>query len=76
MLVDRIIKQGLNQTPPIYFVFDQNNPVEHQYSDTECGMYSLYFIVHMLQDKLTAQYLKKHILTDEYIEQFRKIFYN
>ena len=76
VLVDRIIKQGLNQNPPIHFKFDQNHPIEHQYSDTECGMYSLYFIVHMLQDKLTARYLKTHILSDKYIEKYRKKWFN
>ena len=76
VLVDRIIKQGLNQNPPIHFTFDQNYPVEHQYSNTECGVYSLYFIVHMLEDKLTGGYLKNHILTDKYIEKYRKIFFN
>jgi len=76
VLVERVIQQGRNQNPPIYFTFDQNHPTEHQYSDTECGVYSLYFIVHMLQDKLTARYLKTHILTDKYIEKYRKIFFN
>lgn len=76
ILVDRIIKQGLNQTPPIHFQFDQNWPVEHQYGDSECGVYSLYFIINMLEDKLTARYLKTHILTDKFIEKYRKIFFN
>ena len=26
-----------------------NHPVEHQEKNTECGMYSLYFIIKMLQ---------------------------
>ncbi len=76
VLVDRIIKQGLKQSPPIHFEFDQNYPVEHQYSSTECGVYSNYFIIHMLEDKLTAKYLKTHILTDNYISKFRKKYYN
>jgi len=60
----------------INFIFDQNYPVEHQYGNTECGVYSLYFIVHMLEDKITAYYLKNHILKDEYMEKFRKIYFN
>jgi len=76
VLVDRIVKQGLKQSPPIRFEFDQNYPVEHQYSSTECGVYSNYFIIHMLEDKLTAKYLKTHILTDNYISKFRKKYYN
>jgi len=76
VLVNRIIKQGKNQKPPINFKFDQNHPVEHQYSDTECGMYSLYFIIQMLEDKITAQYLKTHIITDNLMTEQRKILFN
>jgi len=75
-LVDRVIEQGSKLTNPINFKFDQNHPVEHQYGNTECGIYSLFFIVHMLQDKITQHYLKTHILKDEYMEQFRKIYFN
>jgi len=39
-------------------------------------MYSLYFIVHMLEDKLTGNYLKTHVITDKHIQKFRKIYYN
>ena len=71
-----VTKQGLKLKQPIHFVFDQNYPVEHQYGNTECGIYSLYFIVHMLQDKITSHYLKTHILKDKYMEKFRKIYFN
>ena len=74
--VDKLEEQGRKLNPPIYFKFDQNFPVEHQYKNTECGIYSLYFIVHMLEDKITGEYLKNHVLKDEYIEQFRKIYFN
>jgi len=73
-LVNRIKKQG--NAIGIKFEFDQNHPVEHQYGNTECGVYSIYFIVHMLEDKLTEHYFKTHILKDEYMEQFRKIYFN
>ena len=72
--VDKVIEQGKHQG--IKFKFDQNHPVTHQYTDTECGVYSLYFIVHMLKDKLTAQYLKTHKISDKFIEGYRKIFFN
>ena len=75
-LVDRITKQGTNLNPPIHFTFDQNYPVEHQYKNTECGMYSIYFLIHMLEDKFTKHYLKTHRISDEYIETFRNKYYN
>jgi hypothetical protein len=76
--VKTVMEQGrsLIGTKKINFVFDQNYPVEHQYGNTECGVYSLFFIVHMLEDKITAYYLKNHILKDQYMEKFRKIYFN
>jgi len=69
-----VISQGnaLNMN----FKFDQNYPVEHQYGNTECGIYALFFIVHMLEDKITDHYLKTHILKDKYMQNFRKIYFN
>lgn len=74
--VNNVIQQGKQLNPKINFTFDQNYPVEHQYKNTECGMYSLFFIVHMLEDKITGHYLKTHILKDKYMEKFRKIYFN
>lgn len=74
--VKMITKQGANLQTPIKFKFDQNYPKTHQYGTTECGMYSLYFIIHMLEDKVTGEYLKTHVINDKYIEKFRKIYYN
>jgi hypothetical protein len=73
---NNVCEQGNKLTKPIHFKFDQNFPVEHQYNNTECGVYSLFFIVHMLEDKINGDYLKTHILKDKYIEKFRKIYYN
>lgn len=75
-LVKRIQAQGAAMQPPIHFQYDSSEGVEHQYGDTECGIYSLFFLVHMLEDKLTAHYLKTHILKDEYMQKFRKIYFN
>ena len=75
-LVDKIIQQGNQLNNKIKMVFDQNYPVEHQYGNTECGVYSIYFIVHMLEDKVTGYYLKKHILKDGYMQKFRKLYFN
>ena len=75
-LVNRIKKEGLTLNPKMVFKFDQNYPVEHQYGNTECGVYSLFFIIHLLEDKLTEHYFKTHILKDEYMEKFRKVYFN
>ena len=75
-LVDEITKQGMQQKKPIHFKFDQNHPIEHQYGNTECGIYSIFFIVHMLEDKITEHYVKTHVLKDKYMEKFRKVYFN
>jgi hypothetical protein len=74
--VNTVIEQGKQLSPPIDFKFDQNYPVEHQYGNTECGIYSIFFVTHMLQDKINGHYLKTHILKDKYMENFRKVYYN
>jgi hypothetical protein len=74
--VKTVTKQGRNLPEKINFKFDQNYPLEHQYKDSECGVYSIYFIVHMLEDKVTEHYLKTHVIKDTYVQQFRKIYYN
>jgi hypothetical protein len=74
--IERIKSQGLALKPKIKFISDSNEGIEHQYGGTECGIYSLYFIVHMLEDKLTEHYLKTHILKDEYMEKFRHVYFN
>jgi hypothetical protein len=75
-LINTIIEQGHNLHKPINFKVDSNKGIEHQYGNTECGIYSIFFIVHMLEDKMTEHYLKTHILKDEYIEKFRHIYFN
>ena len=74
--IDRVIEQGKKLNQSIAFKMDSNYPVEHQMGTTECGVYSLYFIVHMLEDKLTGHYLKTHKIKDKYMQQFRKVYFN
>lgn len=73
---DKVAKQAQELPQPIHLTFDLNYPVEHQYGNTECGVYSIFFIIHMLEDKITAHYLKTHILKDKYIERFRGVYFN
>lgn len=75
-LVNRIKEQGLSLSPKKTFKFDSNSGIEHQYGNTECGIYSLFFIVHMLEDKMTEHYLKTHIIKDDYMQKFRKVYFN
>lgn len=76
-LVSRIQKQWLELYPttkhPIEFI--QNAPHTHQYSNTECGMYSLLFIVTMLTGKslqTAGNFTKKRLSLQERIHLFQK----
>jgi hypothetical protein len=75
-LMNEIKKQGQHLKHPIHFILDSNEGIEHQYGNTECGVYSLFFIIHMLENKITEHYIKTHIIKDEYVEKFRKIYFN
>lgn len=72
-LVDRIIKQGI----PLNIDFDLfYNVKEHQYSNTECGMYSLYFLNQMITTNKTPQEFNKNRIPDKHVEELRKIYFN
>jgi len=75
-LVKRIIEQGNQLNPKINFKFENSDGVEHQYKNTECGIYSLFFIIHMLQDKTSENFYKNHIIKDDQIQNYRKIYFN
>ena len=75
-LVNRIIDQGHKLNPKINFKFEHSDGVEHQYKNTECGIYSLFFIIHMLQDKTSESFYKNHIIKDDQIQNYRKIYFN
>jgi len=75
-LVNKIKQQGSQLKKPINFIFDQNYPKEHQFSSTECGLYSLYFIISMLEDKIDGNYLKTHTISDKSMQDLRKIYFN
>jgi hypothetical protein len=48
VLVERLKKEGGVMKPAIPFRYVENFPKMHQRSNTECGMYSLFFIITML----------------------------
>jgi len=52
-----------------------HNNLRHQYSNSECGMYSLYFIVEMLKDR-TPEHFLKHRIDDTLVERLRKQYFN
>lgn len=73
-LIKRIKKQAgkLN----IKLKYDNNEGIEHQLKNTECGIYSLYFITSLLTGVRSSSYFKKYIIRDNVMEKYRKIFFN
>ena len=73
-----IIKQGKKMDPPIPFKYMQNE-YAHQSTNTECGMYCLFFIITFLTKELEMQQKedtmtdgKKRVTTKEIIKIFTK----
>lgn len=71
-LFNTIIKQGkeLGMNFSVH-----HNTIRHQYSDSECGMYSLYFIVEMLKDR-NPEYFLHHRIDDKKVMNLRKHYFN
>jgi hypothetical protein len=54
------------------------NDVAHQKNDSECGVFAIFMIIHMLIGKMTVHDFldKKKKLTDKYMQRFRRKFFN
>jgi hypothetical protein len=52
------------------------NKVEHQKGDTECGMYSIYFITEMLKDFKNVDTFLRGRIDDKTVFQMRDVYYN
>ena len=52
-----------------------SNKRRHQFSESECGMYSLYFIIQMLKGITFKKFVSKRI-KDKYMVKLRKIYFN
>jgi hypothetical protein len=85
-LFDRIYQQGLALQTPIKLEFYENSPLEHQMGNTECGMYTLYFIITMLtgktEEKIFQNYMEKikffknKRIPDNFMKRYRNIYFN
>jgi hypothetical protein len=85
-LVERIRKQGNDLLKPDKMTFHENYPMEHQYGNTECGMYCLYFLITMMtgeteggslhDHRARIRFFKKKRIPDKYIEKFRNVYFN
>jgi hypothetical protein len=83
VLAHRIMEQGKEIKLNMEYIY--NSPHAHQRGNTECGMYSLYFIITMLTEKIKEKpvslkqrlrlFSKGHI-SDKQMEKYRDIYFN
>ena len=83
-LVERIQQQCSRMNKTI--TFHENHPMQHQYGNTECGVYSLFFIITMLTGQTDLHkfvdlnekldFFKSKRIPDKYISKFREIYFN
>jgi hypothetical protein len=50
--------------------------MRHQSVTTECGMYSLYCIINLLEVKHYIRYFKSNKIPDKDVERYRRIYFN
>ena len=85
-LTKKIQLQGMQLSQPIKFQVYNNKNHQHQHSNTECGMYSLFFIITMLTSETefdTNMSVSKKLrlfrnkkIPDKYVEKYRNIYFN
>jgi len=68
-LIERIVTQTSEQGIKMKYIF---NDLEHQLEDTECGMYSLFFIISMLTDTVGGDTNQALTHTNDKINFFTK----
>ena len=56
--------------------YSDNSNFAHQKTNTECGMFSLYFIIQMIKETFNPEYFKSNKISDDNMEKLRKIYFN
>lgn len=70
-LIARILSQAKSLNINLNYT---NNTLKHQRKNTECGVYTIYFITELLNGKLPEDF--NILLDDKFMEQYRNIFFN
>lgn len=70
--INNTIKQSAELNTPYKYL---ENKRRHQFGDSECGMYSMYFITEMLKNRCFERFQNKKV-TDGYMLRLRKRFFN
>ena len=70
--INKVIEQGKELNIKFNYKYNEKR---HQYSNSECGMYSLYFIIENLKDSSIKKLFNESIKDDEMIH-LRKVYFN
>ena len=73
-LVDRVLIQATEMN--IHLEFNTNEGMVHQKKDGQCGMYCLYFIIELLENRLNYDYFINNRITDEMMMKYREEYFN
>ena len=76
--IDELITNIKNQCENIGIKIKEynNNNFRHQKSNSECGMYCLYFIINLLKNIHKHRYFNTKVIPDKRVENFRNIYFN
>ena len=72
-LVKTVKEQAREMSKKFSFYY---NDRRHQYKNSECGMYCLYFIISLLQHDHDFEYFQNHRVPDEEMTRYRMKYYN
>ena len=72
-LLDRIKEQGKQLNIDFNVIINKKS---HQRGDTECGIYSLFIIIELLEGKKTPEYFLHNRIPDKEMEILRKKYFN
>ena len=74
--VEKLIERLQKQAKELGFEIDyQYNQVRHQYENSECGVYSMYFIIQLLEHKKTFNDIQKKRITDNFMNNKRNYYF-
>ena len=75
--INKFGKEVIKQAKKLGIVLKfEKNKKRHQFRESECGMYCLYFIIQMIKSKKSFQQLMKMKITDKKMLNLRRKYYN
>ena len=75
--INRFGKKVIKQASKLgrKFIFKKNKK-RHQYAESECGVYCIFFIIQMIEGKKTFSQLMSSHLKDKRMTKLRKVYFN